>query len=267
MFAYFRSTLVPNEAVTKIMKLIARGLWVILLFLGSQQFVAAQVRRQYLDPQYQQVKDSTVAKFIRTIELQADSLYHVRDIYRKGQLAMEGTFVDKDCAIQQGYFTYYFENGIKESEGNYKRGSKVGYWKRWDFKGNPKPDRFYPDEYKQRQNRTTKGASFPGGTAALQRFLTDSLAYPDEAFDRQIEGIVYVTFIIDQEGDVRNAEISHGVHYLLDDEALRIVGNMPTWSPASRNGMPVESSFIMPVTFDLKSEGRSRGVNLPSRAN
>jgi TonB family protein len=260
MFVYFRGTLVPKQSSAKIMKLIAKGLWAIFLVLGVQQIAVAQSRREFLDPQHNVVRDSVTAKFIRIVEFKADSLYHVTESYKSGQLSMSGAYLDKELAVAQGPFEFFFANGNKESEGSYKRGNKTGTWKRWDYKGNPKPDKFYPDEFKQRSTRTTKGASFPGGTAALQTFLSDNLKYPDQAFERQLEGIVYVTFVIDAEGDMRNAEISHGVHYLLDDEALRVIASMPDWSPASRNGVPVESNFIMPITFDLKAEMRARGI-------
>ncbi|MEZ4801086.1 MAG: energy transducer TonB, partial [Flavobacteriales bacterium] len=86
---------------------------------------------------------------------------------------------------------------------------------------------------------------------ALQQMVNDSLQYPAEAVERNIEGTVYVTFMIDAAGDVRNAEISEGVHYLLDEEALRFVSTMPSWAPATRSGIPVDSNFIMPITFNL----------------
>ena len=81
--------------------------------------------------------------------------------------------------------------------------------------------------------------------------VNDSLRYPEEARERLIEGTVYITFQIDQAGDVRQPEVTEGVHYLLDEEALRFVSTLPTWTPATRNGVAVESSFIMPITFSI----------------
>jgi hypothetical protein len=60
-------------------------------------------------------------------------------------LKVEGQYVERNGRfIEDGYFKYYFPNGSVESEGEYQAGVKVGYWKRFDFMGNQKPDRYYP---------------------------------------------------------------------------------------------------------------------------
>jgi hypothetical protein len=60
-------------------------------------------------------------------------------------LKVEGQYVERNGRyIEDGYFKYYFPNGSIESEGEYQAGVKVGYWKRFDFMGNRKPDRYYP---------------------------------------------------------------------------------------------------------------------------
>jgi TonB family protein len=257
MFVYFRKAHEPNEALTKIMKLILRGLWLCTTLLGVSLFATSQKRTDFLDPLYQVVKDSTAAKFIRNVERQSDSLYYVSVTDKSGQVMMLGSFIDAGLEMEQGHFKYFYANGTHESEGNYKRGVKSGTWHRWNFNGVPKPDRFYPDEAKPRVPRSTHAAAYPGGMDSLQNFIRENLKYPDAAIDRQIEGTVYITFMIDQAGDLRHAEVSRGVHYLLDDEALRLISMMPDWSPATRNGVPVESSFIMPITFDLKTHEES----------
>ena len=149
---------------------------------------------------------------------------------------------------------HFYANGYKESQGRFKTGYKVGTWKRWNFEGVAKPDRYYPDEDFKKTNRTSRPAKFPGGMAALQTLVNDSLQYPAEARERKLEGTVYITFTIDATGEVSHPQISDGVHYLLDEEALRFVSSLPTWTPASKNGMPVDSNYIMPIVFDLGGE-------------
>jgi len=61
-------------------------------------------------------------------------------------LKMEGQYVERNGQyIEDGYFKYYFPNGSVESEGMYQAGVKVGNWKRFDFQGNRKQDRYYPN--------------------------------------------------------------------------------------------------------------------------
>lgn len=212
-----------------------------------------QTITEYLDPQFNVVKDSANCKYVRTVNRLADDNFKVQVNYKSGSLMMTGGYADKDLTLENGAFTYYYANGRIESEGSYRKGSKIGNWKRWNYDGRPKPDRFYPDDTKARSPRATAPAKFPGGTTALQDFVTDSLRYPKEALERKIEGTVYVTFIVDSNGDVRQAEVSEGVHYLLDEEALRFVSSMPAWTPATRNGVTVDSSYIFPINFSIEN--------------
>lgn len=214
---------------------------------------------EFLDGQFNPMADSASAKYIRYVEVLGDTAFKVQVNYRSnGQLWFTGNFLDKELTLESGWFEFFYFNGNKESEGRYKNGNKVGTWKRWNYDGRPKPDKFNPDEIHQRKQRITQPAKPEGGITGLQKFLADSLEYPAEALERNIEGTVYVTFIVDKNGDLRQTEVSRGVHYLLDDEALRLVTSMPSWSPAMRNGVPVESSFILPIVFNSKSAAHHR---------
>jgi hypothetical protein len=60
-------------------------------------------------------------------------------------LKIEGQYIERNAKyIEDGYFKYFFPNGSVESEGEYQSGVKIGYWKRFDFQGNRKTDRYYP---------------------------------------------------------------------------------------------------------------------------
>jgi antitoxin component YwqK of YwqJK toxin-antitoxin module len=60
-------------------------------------------------------------------------------------LKLEGQYIERNGRyIEDGHFKYFFPNGSIESEGEYQAGVKVGHWKRFDFQGNRKPDRYYP---------------------------------------------------------------------------------------------------------------------------
>lgn len=225
----------------------------LFIAIGVSDVVSAQTKLEYLDIQHRVVTDSTKAKFVRESRMLPDSTYDVTVKYITGELFNIGHYSDPKLEIPHGSFVYYYANGFKESEGRFKDGFKVGTWKRWNFEGAAKPDRYYPDEDFKRTTRTSKPAKFPGGMLALQGYVNDSLNYPKEAVERKLEGTVYVTFTIDATGEVSHPQVSDGVHYLLDEEALRFVSSMPTWTPASKNGMPVESNYIMPIVFDLGS--------------
>lgn len=211
----------------------------------------SQVQTQLLDAQHRVTTTVEKAKFTRDVSISGDSVYNVSLKFITGESFMSGTYVDPKLEIANGDFVYFYANGYKESQGRFKNGYKVGIWKRWNFEGVAKPDRYYPDEDFKPNNRTSRPAKFPGGMGALQALVNDSLKFPDEAKERKLQGTVYVTFTIDATGEVSRPQVSDGVHYLLDEEALRFVTSMPTWTPAAKNGMPVDSNYIMPITFDL----------------
>jgi len=99
----------------------------------------------------------------------------------------------------------------------------------------------------------SKWASFPGGEAALDKFLADNLKYPDDAIDHGIEGTVYVNLIVDEKGSIIQANIdSKRIGYGLETEVLRVIKLMPAWNPGEYNHQSVKTKFTLPVVFDLK---------------
>lgn len=97
-------------------------------------------------------------------------------------------------------------------------------------------------------------AEFPGGTAALMKWLSNNLRYPEAAQQNDIQGRVTVKFVVEKDGRVSNPTIYKGVDKDLDREALRVVSKMPKWQPGKNNGVPVRSYFNLPVTFRLQNQ-------------
>lgn len=98
---------------------------------------------------------------------------------------------------------------------------------------------------------------FPGGNMALEAFLAKNIVYPDKAVKYDIQGIVYVSFVIDKEGYVRNVKILRGIGGGCDEEAVRVVKLMPKWKPGTQNGKPVNVLFNMPFTYSLSNSKKS----------
>lgn len=92
---------------------------------------------------------------------------------------------------------------------------------------------------------------FPGGKAALLKFIAENTNYPFEAVENNIQGKVIVKFAVWSDGSVKRIEVIRGVHPLLDEEALRVVSTLPSWEPGKQNGKPVPVWFIVPVTFQM----------------
>jgi TonB family protein len=96
--------------------------------------------------------------------------------------------------------------------------------------------------------------SFPGGREALLDYLGSNMSYPEIAKKHKIEGQVLVKFMIKKDGSITDAFITRGIGGGCDEEALRVVKNMPKWNPGLNNNVPVDALFTMPLTFKLDTE-------------
>ncbi|GAB6008332.1 TonB family protein [Dysgonomonas reticulitermitis] len=94
--------------------------------------------------------------------------------------------------------------------------------------------------------------SYPGGETAMHTFIQQKLEYPKEAQKKEIEGRVYLQFVVTETGEISDIEVSRSVHPLLDSEAIRVVKMMPKWIPAMENGEPVKAVFKLPMQFRLR---------------
>jgi protein TonB len=93
---------------------------------------------------------------------------------------------------------------------------------------------------------------FPGGENALRKFIADKLMYPVIAQENGIQGKVYVSFIVDKDGSIKNAIVVRSVDPSLDREALRVINSLPKWNPGKQRGRPVKVSFTVPIIFILQ---------------
>ena len=93
---------------------------------------------------------------------------------------------------------------------------------------------------------------FPGGTTKMMEYLRDNVKYPPAAKANVITGKVFVNFTIGKNGEIRDIKIIRGVHDLLDNEAIRVVKDMPAWKAGKQRGKPVSVSFNLPINFILK---------------
>jgi TonB family protein len=93
---------------------------------------------------------------------------------------------------------------------------------------------------------------FPGGKAALMRFMAQSMRYPVEAIEQNIQGSVWLSVTIDEDGNVTYPTIiNSNANALMAKEAIRVARSMPKWQPAMQNGKAIKYSCVFPITFKL----------------
>lgn len=95
---------------------------------------------------------------------------------------------------------------------------------------------------------------FPGGFEALKEYVASSMQYPTIALENGIIGQVFVNFVVAQDGSVTDAKIARGVDPSIDNEALRIVNNMPNWKPGTQGGKNVKVAYSMPINFTIPED-------------
>ncbi len=93
---------------------------------------------------------------------------------------------------------------------------------------------------------------FPGGETARMKFLQDNIKYPQMARESGIQGTVYVTFVVEPNGSVSDVRILRGIGGGCDEEAIRVIKQMPNWKPGMQRGKPVRVQFNMPIKFTLQ---------------
>ncbi len=94
--------------------------------------------------------------------------------------------------------------------------------------------------------------SFPGGDAALFKFLGENVKYPVIAQENGIQGRVICQFVVNRDGSIVDVEVVRPVDPSLDKEAIRVIKSMPKWSPGKQRGKSVRVKYTLPVNFKLQ---------------
>lgn len=93
---------------------------------------------------------------------------------------------------------------------------------------------------------------FPGGEASLERYLSLNLVYPPMARDNEVQGKVWVRFMIEEDGSTSHVTAIRGIGAGCDEEAVRVVKAMPHWQPRKKNGRPAKAVYVLPISFMLQ---------------
>jgi protein TonB len=116
----------------------------------------------------------------------------------------------------------------------------------------PPPPAPIPEDEGPVHMRVEKMPSFPGGDAALLKFIGNNLVYPQDAIDMGWSGTTIIKFVVGRDGKARNPEILKSSGYpLLDKEAMAIVAKLPQFTPGEQAGEKVPVYYMLPVQFQI----------------
>lgn len=94
--------------------------------------------------------------------------------------------------------------------------------------------------------------TFMGGNSEMYKFLGKNLKYPTAAQRANIQGKVFLSFIVEKDGSITDIETMKGIGFGCDEEAMRVVKLMPKWIAGKQNGRNVRVKFTIPVFFRLE---------------
>jgi periplasmic protein TonB len=100
---------------------------------------------------------------------------------------------------------------------------------------------------------TAHEPEYPGGPEAFSNYITRKLHYPDAARLICINGKVYVSFVVDKDGKVKNVTPLNCVGAGCESEAVKVVQMSKQWKPGFQNGSPVSVNYTIPINFNMES--------------
>ena len=116
------------------------------------------------------------------------------------------------------------------------------------------------EEDEVEKEKPEKMPEFPGGQQALIQYMIDHINYPKEARKGGREAKVIVSFIVWKDGSIRREEVKNHVdgNEDLEAEAIRVIRNMPNWTPAEQRGKKVAVQFNLPIVFKLTEKEKKK---------
>jgi TonB family protein len=170
--------------------------------------------------------------------------------------------------VGNGYYKGY-DDKFKyiNEEGNVKNGKRDGLWKgefrniHTTFTETYDNGKLISGTATTSDGKITRYAQardvmpqFRGGVEGFGRYLSNHIQYPDFARERNIQGQVILSFVVEKDGKLTDIKVSKSVAPILDEEATRVLKNSPKWIPGTSMGSPVRVYFSVPVNFALSGK-------------
>jgi TonB family protein len=97
----------------------------------------------------------------------------------------------------------------------------------------------------------------PKPSTDAQKYIREHMAYPEAARQNKVAGAVMVRFVVNEDGTTSDFDVVRGLGSGCDEEAVKVIKSMPPWTPGMKDGKPVRSVFMLPVTFMSETPAKS----------
>jgi len=94
---------------------------------------------------------------------------------------------------------------------------------------------------------------FVGGDKARIKFIQENIVYPQKAIESEVQGTVFLTFVVEKDGSLTNVKVLRGIGGGCDEEAIRVIKSMPKWKPGKQRGKAVRAQYNLPIKFHLSN--------------
>jgi protein TonB len=196
---------------------------------------------------------------------EGDSLTaHLQQFFTNGAKKSETTFTDFKKKKKEGIYRSWYKNGKQQREIEYNEGKMDGKVMTWWENGTVKRSAIYQNDSLVKgtcYDSSGKEVSyydylimpeFPGGEAALLKYLSKETKYPAYARENNIQGKVFVSFFVDRNGNVLESKVVKSPSEHLSSEALRVVNHMPQWKPGMEDGEKTGVMYYLPLSFTMR---------------
>lgn len=102
---------------------------------------------------------------------------------------------------------------------------------------------------------------YPGGNAEMFKFLARNIKYPTRAYKADVQGKVFVNFVVTPDGEVKDVTVLKGIGHGCDEEAARVVSKFPKWTPGKQDGKAVSVKYTIPISFMLAEVGEDTSTD------
>lgn len=194
----------------------------------------------------------------------SDTSFMLKEVNNKGVIVIEGTLSSSNPEIKEGEFKFYSETGYLESKGKYINNIPTGIWIYYNSNGDTTAKYNYSKAINYLMNEKTDSLEeifyaveqmpkFNSGSINdFRKYVAQNVKYPVYALKKGIQGRVFIKFIVDKNGKIKNISVVKGTESMdINMEAIRVISESPVWEPGMQRNTKVNVSYTVPITFYL----------------
>lgn len=104
----------------------------------------------------------------------------------------------------------------------------------------------------ERTENWRKEPEFPGGNAAMLKFIKERLIIEESDLGERIQIKIFISFTINEQGKLEDIKVMKGISEKVDNKVVQIFKEMPNWSPAYLYGKPTRMRYSVPIKLEYK---------------